>query len=113
MKIQFTTQQLEALKNDGWFLVDCGDGREFYFEFNTDCAFTYGELQNSKSTVEAGYARTYWFDTDGLNRLYPTKPRDPSYYHNDPLCPTCGTYMIYKFECCPRCGQALDWRERQ
>lgn len=48
---------------------------------------------------------------ENLQKLIPTKPDDPSWYHDYPLCPTCRTYMIYNFEHCPKCGQMLLWSE--
>lgn len=53
-----------------------------------------------------------FFDSDDNLELKAARPYNSSYYHNDPLCPTCRTHMIYHFEFCPKCGQNLDWSEK-
>lgn len=112
MNIKLTPEQIDELRKDSFLNIDLGNGATMYFEFNTDSTFLYGEIYDSNSNIGKDKRKTYVFDCEALSKIKPTKPDDPSWYHNDPLCPTCGTYMIYKFECCPRCGQALDWRDR-
>ena len=111
MKINLTEEQLNQILKDGWLRVDSDSGFGIYLEFGTDLNFQYGEITHSKQTVDLGYRRGFVFDSDELKRLIPAKPSDPSYYSNDPLCPNCRAYMLYKFECCPKCGQVLDWKE--
>ena len=55
---------------------------------------------------------SYAHETRVFELVKAKRPHDPSYWHNDPLCPTCGTYMIYNFEHCPKCGQKIDWSEK-
>lgn len=110
MKIKLTPEQIEQLKEDEYLDIDLGNGAALYFEFNKDGTFAYSEIFNQKGTDRR---KAYAFSYEDLERLLPKKPHDPSYYHNDPLCPNCGTYLIYKFECCPKCGQAIDYRERE
>lgn len=112
MKIELTSEQLDQLRKDQYLDIDLGNGASLYFEFNSNDSFLYGEIHDPNPKIGMEKRNTYTFDVENLNKLKPTKPDDPSWYHNDPLCPTCETYMIYKFECCPRCGQALDWRDR-
>ena len=43
-----------------------------------------------------------------LEKQIPKKPKMPldAYW----VCPTCGNKVEYPYECCKRCGQAIDWR---
>ncbi len=108
MNIKLTSEQIEELKKDSYLSIDLGDGAYLYYERNSDGTFSYGEICDPK--VDKNQQRkSYSFDTEGLQKLIPTKPDDPSWHHNYPLCPTCGTYMIYNFEHCPKCGQELLW----
>ena len=112
MKIELTPEQIDKLREDQHLDIDIGNGAGLYFEFGSDLCFVYGEICDPNPKIGLEKRNVYYFDTNDLNKIKPTKPDDPSWHHNDPLCPNCGTYMIYKFECCPRCGQALDWRDR-
>lgn len=108
MKIELTKEQIDKIYN-GYLEIDLDDGAGLYFEFNSsDKSFLYGEIFNPKGI---GRREKFCFDAEDLGKLIPKKPTDPSYYHNAPLCPTCGTYMIYNFEHCPKCGQELRWSE--
>lgn len=108
MEIKATEEQAKELLEDCYADITLGNYR-VYLELNKDGSLWYAELIKSKNgKTEQGYA----FDTEELGKMIPKRPRDPSYYHNDPLCPTCGTYMIYKFEHCPKCGQKIDWSEK-
>lgn len=108
MKIVLTQEQIEQLKTDTYLEIDMSNGARMYFEFDGDGTFSYGEIYNQKD--EVGRRNGFYFDSNDLERLISKRPNDPSFYHNDPLCPNCGTYMIYQFECCPKCGQRIDWR---
>ena len=119
MKIKLTGDQINEILNDSYLDItsDCGFG--IYLEVGTDpsatgkppiddhamLGFKYGEISQNRR-------HAYVFNREDLELLKPKRPADPSWYHNDPLCPNCQTYMIYKFEHCPRCGQKLDWSER-
>ena len=108
MDIKTTKEEQEQFLEDKWVSVELGDYR-LYLELTNDNHMWYVELIKSKNgKTEQGYA----FDTSDFELLKPKRPHDPSYYHNDPLCPNCGTYMIYHFEHCPKCGQKLDWSEK-
>lgn len=111
MKIELSPEQKAQLEEDKYLRIDIGDSAGLYFEFNNDNTFNYAEIFNPKENI--GRRQGFSFDSQDLERLMPKKPIDPSYYHNDPLCPNCSTYLIYKFECCPKCGQVIDWRERE
>lgn len=112
MEINLSDSQSTEILEDEWITVEFSKGAakyRLYLELDEDKNPFYFEivrLENGK-TIK-GYA----FNTEDLDKLIAAKPDDPSYYHNDPLCPTCRTYMIYKFEHCPRCGQKLDWSGR-
>lgn len=109
MKIKLTPEQKAEFIKDKYIDIQLGDNYRFYLELdrNNDL-FYFDVIESNKSKTVDEYA--YRFDE--LNKLKPTRPYDPSYYHNDPLCPNCQTYMIYKFEHCPKCGQKLDWSEK-
>ena len=109
MKIELTEEQIKQMYEDSYLDINLEDGAKLYFEFHTDKTFSYGEIYNPKPVD--GKRNTYSFDVKDLNKLIPTKPGDPSWHHEWPMCPSCGTYMIYNFECCPKCGQTLLWKE--
>lgn len=107
MDIKLTKDQMDEFMTDGWINIEFGNYR-IYMEVNPNNSPSYFEIVHSQrgKTLE-GYA----YSMDELERLKPKRTNDPSWYHNDPLCPSCGTYMIYNFEHCPKCGQKLDWSE--
>ena len=111
MRIELTPEQVNQLKTETWLEVRLADGAGIYIEYNEDGTFCYEEIFNPKTPT--GRRKEYSFGYEDLERLISKKPTDPSFYHDDPLCPNCSAYMIYKFECCPKCGQVLDWRERE
>ena len=109
MKIELTNEQISQFLEDQYVNIKIGD-YELYFETsnydNTPCYFEIIQKKNDKTL------KMYVLDTGELELLKPKRPHDPSYWHNDPLCPNCGTYMIYNFEHCPKCGQKIDWSEK-
>lgn len=108
MDIKVSKEEQEQFLEDKWVNIEIGDYR-FYLELTNDNQMWYIELIKSENgKTKQGYA----FDTSDFELLIAKRPHDPSYYHNDPLCPNCGTYMIYHFEHCPKCGQKLDWSEK-
>lgn len=108
MKITATEEEIKDFLEDGTATIDIGDFH-LYLETDRDGLMWYTELIKSKNgKTQQGYA----FNITDFERLKPKRPYDPSYYHNDPLCPNCQTYMIYHFEHCPKCGQKLDWSEK-
>lgn len=108
MDINLTREQINDFLKDEYININLGDYR-IYMELTREKDIWYFELIKSKNgkTIQ-GYAH----DVSQLELLNPKRLNDPSWYRNDPLCPNCGTYMIYKFEHCPRCGQKLDWSEK-
>lgn len=108
MKFQFTKDQIETFLADEWIDADLGD-YDFYIELDSDMNISYFEMTHkSDGKTKQGYA----FSSSDLDRLYEKKPEDPSWYRNEPRCPRCGAYLLYKYEFCPKCGQKLDWSER-
>lgn len=108
MEIKATDEQEREFLEDYYADIQVGNYR-VYLELNADGSLWYAELVKSKNgKTEQGYA----FDTGMLEKMIPKRPSDSRYYHNEPLCPNCQTYMIYKFEYCPKCGQKLDWSEK-
>lgn len=110
MDINLTQEQIKEFLENGYIHVYMGDYR-FYMELSNSSTnnIWYFELVKSKNgkTIQA-----YAHDISELELLKPKRPTDPSWHHNDPLCPNCRTYMIYHYEHCPRCGQKLDWSEK-
>lgn len=108
MDINLTQKQAEEFLDDEYININLGDYR-IYMELTREKDIWYFEFVKSKNgkTIQ-GYAH----DVSQLELLNPKRLNDPSWYRNDPLCPNCETYMIYKFEHCPRCGQKLDWSEK-
>ena len=105
MEIKFTDEQEKQFIEDKYIRI-VGDNYDFYFELddkNNICYFEIIKKENKR------IKQKYFFDTDELEKLIPKRLNDPSYYRNDPLCPNCGTYMIYNFEHCPKCGQQIDY----
>lgn len=89
MKVELTKEQAEELVEDGSADIVIGD-YGIYLELNRDGSLWYMELFKKKNgKTEQGYA----FDTEMLEKLMPKRPNDPSFCHNDPLCPNCGADM--------------------
>lgn len=110
MRITLSQNQMQQLREDMWLEVkDDESGFGIYVEVGTDgqdkIHFLYGEFRGK-------LRKDYCVNYEDLEKLKPRRPNDPSWYHNDPLCPSCGTYMIYHFDHCPKCGQKLDWSEK-
>lgn len=110
MEIKLTNEQCEQIFKDGWINITVGNNHWIYIEFDDCSDFWYFELVRTDNTGK--HKKYYAYDTNDLDRLRAKRLCDPSYYHNDSLCPNCGTYMIYRFEHCPKCGQKLDWSEK-
>lgn len=109
MEIKLIPEQAAEFIKDKYIDIQLGDNYRFYLELDRDEAPFYFEIvQSEKNKTVHSYAYNFF----ELNKLEAARPYDPSYYHNDPLCPNCQTYMIYKFEHCPKCGQKLDWSEK-
>ena len=107
MDIKLSEEQAAEFLENEYISLKCGNYR-IYLELDRDKRPWYFEIVQSKNgKTIVGYAH----DVTELKKLEAKRPTDPSYYHNDPLCPNCGTYMIYHFDYCPRCGQKLDWSE--
>ena len=109
MEIRATDEQVKEFQEDRYVDIQIGDYRIYMEPRDDNKGFYYAEIVKSKNgKTENGYA----FDYTELEKLQPKRTDDPSWYHNDPLCPNCQTYMIYHFEHCPKCGQKLDWSEK-
>ena len=108
MEIKVNEDKTSKMLEDGYADIRIGD-YGIYIELNNDGSLWYVELFKKKNGKTD---KSYAFDMEMLEKLYPRSPSDPSYWRNDPLCPSCGTYMIYHFEHCPKCGQKIDWSEK-
>ena len=107
--INITDGQLTEFLDDEYLEITAGDYRIYLELDHREKRIAYFELIKRKNgKTEQGYAH----DVGELELLVPKRTRDPSYYSNDPLCPNCGTYLIYHFEHCPKCGQKIDWSEK-
>ena len=108
MEFKLTQSDAESFVADGYIDIKIGNYR-IYLELDQyDKKFWYFELTKS---MNGKTLQKYAHDVTELDKLNPRRTNDPSYWHNDPLCPNCQTYMIYQFEHCPKCGQKLDWSE--
>lgn len=108
MKIKLTDEQMNQILQEEYFEIEHSSGFRIYCEVGTEGGFKYGEYYPPSRDKRGAF----WLDSNDVKRKTPRRPSDPSYYRNDPLCPGCGTYMIYHFEYCPKCGQKLDWSEK-
>jgi len=108
MTIELTPEQLEELKDDGYLDIKLTNQQRLYVEMDAENGmyFEYFEY------IEGTHRKKFCFGREELNKLLAQRPHDPSYYRNDPLCPNCGSYMLYPFDYCPKCGQKLDWSEK-
>ena len=109
MKIVLTKEQYEQLQEDRYIDITTSPDRgiTLYVEFSSDMDLDYIESYDTSRPKHS--RRDYTLNKDELELLIAKKPYDPSWHHNYPLCPNCQTYMIYRFENCPKCGQHLDW----
>jgi len=107
MKIKLTEEQINEMLKDQWIEIcpesDDVAGPRIYAEVGTELGLEYFEFYD-KSRKKA-----YALSSEDLDLLIPKKPIK-FFNSKDPHCPSCYTSMIYKFECCPRCGQAIDWK---
>ena len=109
MEIKLTSEQAAEFIEDKYIDIQLGGNHRIYLELDRDGAPFYFEVvESEKNKTVHGYA----YNFDELKKLEAARPYDPSWHSNDPLCPNCQTYMIYKFEHCPKCGQKLDWSEK-
>ena len=108
MDINLTQEQANKFMKDKYININIGDYK-IYLELTSDNYLYYFELAKTKN---GKIGQIYTYNICELELLKPKRTNDPSWHHNDPLCPNCGTYMIYKFEHCPKCGQKLDWSEK-
>ena len=106
MEIKLTEEQYKQLKEDRYLEINNGHVINLYIEYSPQMDVDYIGVYNTE--LPAHISRNYALGKDVLETLRQKKP-DPGYYSDDPRCPNCLTYMIYKFEHCPRCGQHLDW----
>lgn len=109
MDINLTQEQIEDFLNDEYININLGNYRIYMEITHEEKNIWYFELIKSENgkTIQ-GYAH----DVNELELLEPKRTYDPSWHHYYPLCPNCGTYMIYNFEHCPKCGQKIDWSEK-
>lgn len=108
MRIDLTEEQYKELKEDGVLDIAApGKGIRLYVEYSETMDVDYIEAFHDE--LPKHNRRDYALGWEDLEKLRPKKPDDPSWYHNKPLCPNCGTYMIYNFEHCPKCGQEISW----
>ena len=109
MKIELTPEQYEQLKEDNYLdiIINEPEGISIYIEYGTQMNFLYGEINQTRL---AGYPKGFCFDDETLKKLKTEKPIS-SYNSDYKKCPTCLTPLIYNYECCPKCGQVIDWRQ--
>lgn len=108
MDINLTQEQIDEFLDNRYINFIIGDYR-IYVQLSRENDIWYFELVKS---LNGKTVQSYSHTITELELLRPKRPYDPSWYHNDPLCPHCRTYMIYNFDYCPKCGQKLDWSEK-
>ena len=108
MKIKLTDEQMNQILQEECCEIEHSSGFCIYCEVGTEGGFKYGEYHPPCKDSRGAF----WLDSDDVKRKTPIRPSDHNYYHNTPLCPCCGTNMIYHFKYCPKCGQMLDWSEK-
>lgn len=95
MNIKLTPEQIEKFRKDSWLDVDLENGSYLYYECNSDGTFSYGEICDPK--IDKNMKRKiYTFDVESLKKQIPTKPDDPSWHHQWPLCAKCGQKIQYE-----------------
>lgn len=105
MKIELTPEQIEKIKEDEWLRIVGENGIEYYFEFKHN-RVDYCEVDLG-SDDEGNRKNTVCFGRDDIEKII---SKDPYYgFGNSPQCPNCGTHLIYQFNYCPECGQAIKW----
>ena len=108
MEIKLTEEQYDQIRQDRVLDISAPiNGIRVYIEYSENMDADYIEIYHRERPVFS--RRDYAFCFEDLEKLKAKKPSDPSWYHDKPLCPACGTYMIYNFEHCPKCGQKIDW----
>ena len=108
MKINLTDEQLNQILKDGFLDIGSDTGFGIYVEVGKDMNFQDFEINHSKETQKLGHKSGYCFGDEDIKRLLATKPGF-GYTSGDWLCPNCETHLIYNFEHCPKCGQAIKW----
>lgn len=112
MRIDLTKEQIEEFKEDG-YIDFIWDKNRFYVQVDRTGIFEYAEVSSNFNDEESEHKANVCFGMKELQKMRARKPYDPSWHSNEPLCPTCQANMLYKFEHCPKCGQKLDWSERE
>ena len=109
LEIKLDEAQCQEFETDKYIDISIGNFGIF-LEIDTDATGnlvpSYFEIRAKKKGVSF---KPVAHSVKDLRKLEPQRPDDPSWYHNDPLCPSCHSYMLYHYEHCPKCGQKLDW----
>lgn len=107
MRLELTPEQMEEFKRDKQIEIQLSDSnnnnKTCYIEVDKYLDFLYFEYA---SRGRFGLS----FDIEEIDKFKAQRPRNN--YSNTPMCPCCGTYLIYNFEHCPKCGQKIDYSEK-
>ena len=108
MKIELTPEQYEQLKEDKYLniIINEPEGMSIYIDYGSQMNFEYCEISQTRLT---GYPKSFCFDDSGLKKLSGKKVIES--FGPYKKCPTCLSPFLYKYECCPKCGQVIDWRQ--
>lgn len=108
MKIKLTPEQYEQLKEDNYLdiIINEKEGISIHIEYGSQMNFEYCEISQTRIT---GYPKKFCFDDFDLKKLSGKKVIES--FGNYKKCPTCLSPLLYNYECCPKCGQVIDWRE--
>lgn len=106
MKIELTPEQNKQVKEDEVLEIKGENGLSIYFEFKRN-RFDYCELDMGADDDKGTKKNTVVFDREDLSKIIKREPYNG--YGNSVQCPKCGLALIYKFNFCPECGQAIKW----
>lgn len=108
MKIELTPEQSKKIIEDEVIEIKSEDGLSLYFELDGK-RFNYCEMDLGADKDKGTKRNTICFDFEDIQKIV---PKEPYYgFGNKPQCPNvhCDVSLIYEFNYCPECGQAIKW----
>ncbi len=109
MKIELTKEQADKFIQDGYMEVGYQDIFTSYIEIGRELGLTYFEY---KAQVDKR-RKVVCADNNDFRKIQKDYIYYGQYSSDDPRCPNCLEHMIYQFNYCPKCGQALNWNEEK
>ena len=105
MYIELTKEQIEQAKKDHYFTFEVPDIGRIYIELDK-YGFNYGEIFEDS---DDGYREKFCFDRHELKKIMPETVLS-GHYDDEHRCPACYRNLPYKYDYCPKCGQALSYK---